>query len=153
VRIDTPSLRPVAEEFEEQREKIIIGLKAIGRLAEWFGLHSAELERLFKQNDPQAMDLTEPFETRLRSLADRAWTECHYRPGYFLDMLNERGGIATAHVLLAGRPSDGFAKLWELKRLDLSVEAVALQEPWRTLYSNQELRTAERRLREAGYLT
>lgn len=153
VRIDTPSLRPLGEEFEAQRGNIIAGLKAIGQLAEWFELHSAMLEYLFKEGEaPAQADLTGAFETLLRSLADRAWTECHYRPGYFLDMLNERGGIATAHALLAGRPSDGFAKLWDLKRLDLSVEAVALQQPWRTLFSEQELRTAERRLREAGYL-
>lgn len=153
VRVDTPSLRPVAEEFETQRDKIITGLKAVGRLAEWFEKYSAELESLFKPSEPQVENLTEAFETALRALANRAWTELHYRPGYFLDMLNERGGAATAHALLAGRPSDGFAKLWELKRLDLSVEAVALQEPWRALFSEQELRTAERRLREAGYLT
>lgn len=152
VRADTPGLRPVAEEFEQQRDKIILGLKAVGRLADWFEQHGTELGHLFNISEPEPVDLAAQFETLLRSLADRAWTECHYRPGYFLDMLNERGGVATAHALLAGRPSDGFTKLWELKRLDLSIEAVALREPWRALFSDQELKIAERRLREVGYL-
>ena len=153
VRIDTPSLRPVAEEFDGQREKIINGLEAVGRLADWFEQNSAELGRTFRPSELRKEGLTKEFETALRALAERAWIECHYRPGYFLDMLDKRGGEATAHALLAGRPSDGFVKLWELKRLDLSVEAIALQHPWRSLFADQELRTAEQRLREAGYFT
>jgi hypothetical protein len=47
VRIDTPALRLVADEFEAQRENVIIGLKAVGQLATWFAAHSAQLASLF----------------------------------------------------------------------------------------------------------
>ena len=153
LRIDTPALRPVGEEFEAQRENVIIGLRAVGRLAAWLDAHGVELAQILsedgKREEPER--LAAAFEEYMRSVAERAWDECRYRPSYFLDMIENRGGIGTAHKLLLGRPSDGFTKLWELKRLDLSVEAIALQEPWSGLFTDEELRTARRRLKEAGY--
>ena len=48
-----------------------------------------------------------------------------YTPSIFLRMLNEKGALQTARQLInASQPSDGYTRLWELRRLDLSVEAV-----------------------------
>jgi hypothetical protein len=75
-----------------------------------------------------------------------------YNATYFLRSLNEHGGVATARRLInAQAPSDGFTRLWELGRLDLSVEAVALEARWRPLFSGEELRRAAQRLADYGY--
>ena len=50
-----------------------------------------------------------------------------YNPTYFIKMVNEMGGYAAAKQLIADtKPADGFVRLWELRRLDISVEARAL---------------------------
>lgn len=70
-----------------------------------------------------------------------------YYPTRFRQMVEEYGGLAAAKQLLSGEtPSDGFERLWELGRLDLTVECLALREPWRRLFTDEELREAERRL-------
>ncbi len=54
----------------------------------------------------------------------RAKDEAGYNATIFLRMLSERGAIATAHALIkTEQPSDGFTRLWERHRLDLTVEA------------------------------
>lgn len=58
----------------------------------------------------------------------------------------------TARELInSSRPSQGFTALWELGRLDLSVEAVVLRPEFRHLFSARELKTAHRRLVDHGY--
>lgn len=64
------------------------------------------------------------------SIYTRAWSECHYPATRFLQLLSERGGLGTAHYLLGtSEPSYRFAALWESKRLDLTVEALVLENP------------------------
>ena len=63
-----------------------------------------------------------------------------------------QGGLSAAKQLLSGNKlSDGFVRLWEEQRLDLSVEALALQEPWSALFAPEELAEAQRRLDGAEY--
>ena len=94
-------------------------------------------------------------EQRFHQAMLRIYCECEtfgYRPTRFLRMVNERGGLKTARRLLhADHLSDGFARLWEEQRLDLSVEAVVLREPWRRLFTEVELAIASRRLEDMGY--
>ena len=67
-------------------------------------------------------------------------------------MVSDRGGLATARYLLhASSVSEGFTALWERRRLDLTVEAVVLQERFAPLFSDEERRIARARLREYGY--
>ena len=50
-----------------------------------------------------------------------------YRPTYFLRMVEEYGGVeATRRLLGSASPAEGLTRPWELKRLDLSVEASVL---------------------------
>jgi hypothetical protein len=80
-----------------------------------------------------------------------AETECGYRPTFLLRMVHEHGGVQAAKKLIrAKKQSEGFTRLWELNRLDLSVEAVALEEQWRPLFEVEELEIARRRLQQAG---
>lgn len=82
----------------------------------------------------------------------RAAREIGYRPVRFQQMLEELGALETAHQLLASkRFHEGFTKLWELRRLDISLECVVLNPSFRQLFSEQELNEARRRLRELGF--
>ena len=48
-----------------------------------------------------------------------------YTPSIFHRMLHDIGAVQTAWQLInASQPSEGYTRLWELKRLELSVEAV-----------------------------
>lgn len=91
------------------------------------------------------------FEGAMRDIF-AASSKIGYRPTEFLRMIERDGALPTAkHLILSSRPSSGFTKLWELKRLDLTVEALALREPWRSLFSGAELERAEHRLKQYGF--
>ena len=94
-------------------------------------------------------------EKRFHQAILRIYDECGtfgYRPTRFLRMVNELGGLETArHLLHSDHLSDGFVRLWEEQRLDLSVEAVVLREPWGGLFKDVELAIASRRLEDMGY--
>lgn len=97
-------------------------------------------------------DLEMRFHERMLELYRKAKDECGYNAIRFLQMAIELGGVQAAKALLrAPGYSDGFTTLWERGHLDLSMEAVVIQDPWRELFSAKELATAERRLRELGY--
>jgi hypothetical protein len=65
----------------------------------------------------------------------------------FHQMVEEQGGLQAAKTLLASkRISDGFAQLYMLGRLDISMENLVLQEPWSSLFADTELAVARRRL-------
>lgn len=69
----------------------------------------------------------------------------------FMRMVNENGGVETAHLLLAKAPTEGFTRLWEKKRLDLSVEAVVLKPLFAPLFAEAELANARKRLADYEY--
>ena len=70
----------------------------------------------------------------------------------FIQMVSEVGGPGTARRLLASsKPSEGFTRLWESGRLDLSVEYQVLQPQFRGLFSEEELDVARKRLRDYGF--
>ena len=78
--------------------------------------------------------------------------ESGYFPSHFIQMVAEQGGLSAAKQLLSrGNPASGFVRLWEEQRLDLSVEALVLKEPWCALFADEELDVARRRLEELGY--
>jgi hypothetical protein len=75
-----------------------------------------------------------------------------YTASYFHRMVDDLGGVAAAKRLINdSRPSDGFTRLWEMRRLDLSIEALATRAPWKELFTPDERRRAEARLREYGH--
>ena len=71
----------------------------------------------------------------------------------FLQMVTQQGGVGAAKALLnASNVSDGFTELYMRGRLDLTVEAVVLREPWRRLFTPDELAIAKTRLDAVGYV-
>lgn len=62
-------------------------------------------------------------------------SQYRYRPSYFLQMLDNYGVVGTAiKLVMASKFHEGFTKLWELGRLDLTVEAIILQNPYNQLF-------------------
>ena len=60
--------------------------------------------------------------------------------------------LASAHRSLAGsRVSDGFAQLQKLGRLDLTLEALAVDKRFTALFTDDEANEALGRLLDAGY--
>jgi hypothetical protein len=101
-----------------------------------------------------AHPLEAPFQAAMMDIYRRAKNEARYNATRFLRMVGENGGYETAlHLLRASETSDGFAALWERGRLDLTVEALVLQDRWRDLFSEEELAVAGRRLQELGSRT
>jgi hypothetical protein len=109
------------------------------------------------EQGPAETDAREALERRFHDavseiyeIADR---EIGYRPSALRDMLNRRRGLETARTFLnRDMPSEGFARLWEEHRLDLSLEAYALRPEFRDLFTGDELERARVRLKDAGYL-
>ena len=97
------------------------------------------------------MNREEQFHDEMIRLCQET-TEAVYNPGYFRNMVSEQGGLVAVKALLNARGlSDGFTRLWEANRLDLTVEAVALLPQWAPLFTHQELATARQRLEDLGY--
>ena len=81
-----------------------------------------------------------------------AAAELGYRPTYFLRMVNEHGGLATAkRPLRTTESQEGLTNLWERGSLDISMEALVLEERWEILFSDDERRKAQERLEVYGY--
>ena len=60
--------------------------------------------------------------------------------------------MAAAHRCLSGhRESDGFWSLSDKKRLDLTLEALAVKKQYTALFTDEEANTALERLMAAGY--
>lgn len=97
-------------------------------------------------------DLEQAFHQAMLNTYTEAARSINYRPTQFLQMVNQSGGLATARALLQRQEvSDGFTRLWEAGRLDLSVEAQALRPEFAPLFTPQELERARQRLADAGY--
>lgn len=69
-----------------------------------------------------------PEETIEEEFEEALWASCRecrrigYKPTAFERMLGDYGAVKTAQRLLKTfKPSDGFTRLWELRRLDLSL--------------------------------
>jgi hypothetical protein len=102
-------------------------------------------------DEPDPIVIAE-FHSAMRDVYRRARKEASYNATYFLQMVEEVGGLEAAQRLLrAGAVSSGFSALWEKGRLDLSVEAVVLQDRFAGLFTDEDLDTARRRLAEYGY--
>ncbi len=82
----------------------------------------------------------------------KARSEAGYNATLFLRMVTDHGGLAAARQLLhAPAVSQGFTALWERGRLDLTMEALVLREPFPVLFTEDELETARQRLKAYGH--
>jgi hypothetical protein len=66
--------------------------------------------------------------------------------------ITDADAMKTARRALSGnRESDGFAALEQLRRLDLSLEALVVDKRFTGLFSDEEANTALMRLLDAGF--
>ena len=106
------------------------------------------------QNKDVAMDntLAQEFEIALRGLYHTivAETNAKYKPTLLMKMIDEIGGVLSAKNLISReKPSDGYIRLWELKKLHLTLEAFVLDNPkWHPLFTVEELQKATVRLKQ-----
>ena len=76
-----------------------------------------------------------------------------YNPTIFASMVNEYGGVKAAKKLVIQEdPTDGFLRLYMMKRLDLTAENFVTDEEFRCLFTEDEVKISKNRLKEYGYL-
>jgi len=100
----------------------------------------------YKESYKMTTSLENQFHEAMRSIYYRALDECGYKATHFLRLVNERGGLEAAKFLLHKELSEGFIKLWELGRLDLTMEAMILEPKWKELFTEEEREIAKKRL-------
>lgn len=93
------------------------------------------------------------FDEAMHDIYRRALKEAGYKASIFLDMLFKYRGLETSRRLInSQKVSDGYTALWERGRLDLSVEAVVLENPkWHSLFSEDEIAICRKRLKAYDY--
>jgi len=70
----------------------------------------------------------------------------------FKRMIDEYGGVEAAKRLLAKKEyQEGFTRLWREGRLDISMEALVIQERFRPLFTEDEIAESHRRLDDLKY--
>jgi hypothetical protein len=95
------------------------------------------------------------FEKAMHGIYTRARLEADCKATIFLQMLHRHGGLGTARQLInSPAVSEGYTALYERGRLDLTVEAVIVENPrWHSLFTSDELSRVRKRLDAYGYTT
>jgi hypothetical protein len=97
--------------------------------------------------------LEDEFNARMQKVYLDGKREGRYSAPLFAELLTNHGGLETARRFIHSTDyAAGFTKLWERERLDLTVEAVILQEAkWHPLFTAEEIEICRKRLRDYGY--
>jgi hypothetical protein len=86
------------------------------------------------------------FDQAMFDVYRRAKSEAKYNATKFLQMLTDKT------LINAEQPSDGYTALYLRDHLDLTVEAVVIENPrWHLLFEPEELEKAKKRLGAYGY--
>jgi hypothetical protein len=98
-------------------------------------------------------DLEQQFDDACM-LSVRESRRLNYDAKLFIAMRSELGSVEACRRLInAPKWPDGFSRLWEMKRLDLSIEAFVHDNPkFRPLFDTPTLENCEKRLVEAEYI-
>lgn len=98
-------------------------------------------------------ELLERFNTQMMNIYHRAKEEANYTASRFFHMVGEHGGFETARILInANTVSEGYTELWERGRLDLTVEALVLENhEYYPLFTEEEIERCRHRLSEYNY--
>lgn len=93
------------------------------------------------------------FHAAMVNIYRRAKKEADYNAARFIQMVTDQGGREAAKTLInADTPSDGYAALWTRGRLDLTVEALVIENPqWHSLFTPEEIERARKRLAQYEY--
>ena len=82
-------------------------------------------------------------------------TEVDHYPRVLLGLVDERGAEAAVRQLILNGPTDTFTELHRKTRLDLSVEALAVDPKWDLLFRAdvEVIKKAQSRLENCGFLS
>ena len=95
--------------------------------------------------------LKDDFDRDMREIY-RMGIEHGYYAHYFIQMIEEHGGVNTAKRLLAvEKPQEGLFRLYELGLLNESMEALVIKPQYAQLFSEVEISTANQRLIDLRY--
>ena len=98
-------------------------------------------------------DIEATFHQAMLDIYSKALRELRYNATYFAQMVEQRGGVETARLLLSTENVQyGFDKLWESNRLDLTVEFHVLQPCFKQLFDENTQKEAVRRLKDLDYM-
>jgi hypothetical protein len=99
------------------------------------------------------VSLETDFDKAMMAIYTKARDEAGYTASIFHQMLIKDRGVLTAKKLINMRkPSDGYTALFERGRLDLTVEAVLVENAkWHPLFTQDDIRKAQKRLEEYQY--
>jgi hypothetical protein len=99
------------------------------------------------------MKQSTPFDLAMFEVYRKAKEEAGYQANIFLRMISNRGGLETAKYLInSAQLSDGYTHPYERGRLDLTVEALVVDNPkWHELFTPEEIEKARRRLTQYEY--
>ncbi len=94
------------------------------------------------------IDKEEKFNKEMEDLYHVVGKTTGYWANYYLRSVRKFGGLAHAKKALSkmNTEQDGFKKLIEVGRPDLSIEASVIKEEYAELFSNEEVNEAKRRL-------
>ncbi len=88
------------------------------------------------------------FHEEMISIYYKAGLEIGYWANKFLQNIRKDGGYGTARQLL--KPSKALSPALQLlakeQRIDLSMEALVLKNPWKKLFSREEIGEARKRI-------
>jgi 5-methylcytosine-specific restriction enzyme A len=97
------------------------------------------------------LDLRKEFHKDMIAIYQNAKKECGYNATRFLQMVAAQDSVTVAKSFIHTKPTEGFTTLWELGRLDLTVEALMLQPKYASLFTDEEREVVRERLKEYGY--
>lgn len=90
------------------------------------------------------MDLRKEFHRDMIAIYQNAKKECGYNATRFLQMVAAKDGLTVAKSFIQrSQRTDGFTTLWELGRLDLTVEALILKPKYAELFTDEERRQVQ----------
>jgi transcriptional regulator with XRE-family HTH domain len=134
------------------------GINSFDRIQEYFKEYierkkEREISKLVPEaKSPAAINNPEKELTQVLLGTYQSARKRGYVATYFLQMLEEHGGVETAKRLLSNSEAQtGLFELWERGLLKESMEAVVLQDKFKVLFTAAELAVAHQRLEELGY--
>ena len=163
-KLNIEQLRDIVSDFGMDTGKLVLKWRTTERIIERIvevsllraQKGSAFLDRSHNEtiSNPALKSLEHKFGQAMINIYHEA-RSIGYTPNTFYRMLTQHGGLQTAKQLInAPNISDGYTKLWKLKRLDLSVEAVVYENPeWHPLFTQEDLDECRKRLSDSRYLT
>jgi len=78
--------------------------------------------------------------------------EYGYNATYFKRMVADHGAVSAAKLLLKSpEAQSGLTRLWELNKLDMSLEQAVYRLKFKELFTDEEREMARKRLKDLGY--